>query len=75
MEAKNVQLEERELMLLQAAEHVKMARTHRTLYQQKVADAVEDAKVWRPHGERQYTFVLIMGRTWSCPSSTKSSQE
>jgi hypothetical protein len=37
VEAKNVQQEERELMLLQAAEHVKMARIQRTLYQQKVA--------------------------------------
>ncbi len=35
--------EERELMLLQAAEHVKMARSQRALYQAKVADAVADA--------------------------------
>ncbi len=35
--------EERELMLLQAAAHLKMARAQRALYQAKVADAVADA--------------------------------
>jgi hypothetical protein len=35
--------EERELMLLQAAAHIKMARAQRALYQAKVADAVADA--------------------------------
>jgi len=34
--------EERELMLLEAAEHVKMARAQRALYKAKVADAVAD---------------------------------
>ena len=58
--AKNV--EERELMLLQTAKHVKMAREKRKLYQQKVADAVEDAKVRRTHGERRYTFVVYYGQ-------------
>jgi len=49
--AKN--MEEREQMLIEAAEHVKMAREQRKLYQQKVADAVEDAKVGRHHNERR----------------------
>jgi hypothetical protein len=67
--AKN--MEERELMLIQAVEHVKMAREQRMLYQQKVADAVEDAKVGRPHGERRYTFVLDYGQNMELPMFNK----
>ena len=59
--AGNLNEEMRELMLLQAAEHVKMARIQRKLYQQKVAEAVKDAKVGRAHSERRYTFVVDYG--------------
>ena len=45
-------------MLLKAAEHMKMARAQRALYQEKVDDAVADAKARRPHSEKQYTFVV-----------------
>jgi hypothetical protein len=53
--------EERELMLLQAAEHVKMARAQRALYQAKVANAVADATKGKDHAERRYTFVVDYG--------------
>jgi hypothetical protein len=67
--AKNV--EEREEMLIEAAEHVKMARTQRMLYQQKVDDAVQDAKVGRPHNERRYTFVVDYGQNMELPMFNK----
>jgi hypothetical protein len=41
--------EERELMLLQAAVHIKMARAQRALYQAKVADVVADATAGKEH--------------------------
>jgi hypothetical protein len=46
--------EERELMLLEAAAHIKMARAQRALYQAKVALAVEDATVNKDHLVRVY---------------------
>jgi hypothetical protein len=49
---------ERELMLLQAAAHIKMARLQRALYQAKVADAVADATARKEHLVRRYTFVV-----------------
>ncbi len=58
-------------MLLQAAEHVKMARIQRLLYQQKVAEAVEDAKVGRAHRERRYTFVVDYGQNMELPIFNK----
>jgi hypothetical protein len=45
---------ERELMLLQAAAHIKMARAQRALYQAKVADAVADATARKEHLVRRY---------------------
>jgi hypothetical protein len=53
--ASNEAQEERELMLMQAAKHVEMARAQRALYQAKVADAVADAKEGKEHTERQYS--------------------
>ncbi len=41
--------EERELMLLQAAEHVKMARAQRALYQAKAAKNFVEADRIRKH--------------------------
>ena len=69
--ARNTNEEERELMLLQAAEHVKMARIQRKLYQQKVAEAVEDAKVGKAHKERWYTFVVDYGQNMELPIFNK----
>ena len=58
-------------MLLQAAEHVKMARIQRMLYQQTVANAVEVAKLRRPHGKRWYTFVVDYGQNMELPMFNK----
>jgi hypothetical protein len=44
------------------AEHMKMARAQRALHQEKVDEAVADAKARRPHSERQYTFVVDYGQ-------------
>jgi hypothetical protein len=53
---------ERELMLLQAATHIKMARAQRALYQAKVADAVADATARKEYLVRRYTFVVDYGQ-------------
>jgi len=63
--------EERELMLLEAAEHVKMARAQRALYKAKVADAVEDATAGKDHDERRYTFVVDYGQNMELPVYNK----
>jgi hypothetical protein len=42
---------ERELMLLQVAAHIKMARAQRALYQAKVADVVADATAGKDYGQ------------------------
>ncbi len=52
---------ERELMLLQAAAHIKMARAQRALYQAKVVDAVADATSRKEHLVRRYTFIVDYG--------------
>jgi hypothetical protein len=57
--------EEREQMMLGAAEHIKMARAQRKLYQQKVEAA--QCIVDRPHSERTYTFVVDYGQNMSLP--------
>ena len=57
--------EEREQMMLEAAEHIKMARAQRKLYQDKVEAA--QRTVDRPHSERTYTFVVDYGQNMSLP--------
>jgi hypothetical protein len=66
--ASNEVQEERELMLMQAAKHVEMARAQRALYQAKVADAVADATAGKDHTERRYTFVVDYGQNMELPS-------
>ncbi len=63
--------EERELMLLEAAEHVKMARAQRALCKAKVADAVADATEGKDHAERRYTFVIDYGQNMELPIYNK----
>jgi hypothetical protein len=58
---------ERELMLLQAAAHIKMARAQRALYQAKVADVVADATARKEHLVRRYTFVVDYGQNMELP--------
>jgi hypothetical protein len=71
--ASNEAQEERELMLMQAAKHVEMARAQRALYQAKVADAVADATAGKDHAERRYTFVVDYGQNMGYQSTTMSS--
>ncbi len=63
--------EERELMLLQALAHIKMARAQRALYQAKVADAVADATARKEHLVRRYTFVVDFGQNMELPVYNK----
>jgi hypothetical protein len=60
--------EERELMLVEAAEHIKMVRAQRALYQAKVELAVQDATVNKDHMDRVYTFVVDFGQNMELPS-------
>ncbi len=65
--ASNEAQEERELMLMQAAKHVEMARAQRALYQAKVANAVAYATAGKDHAERGYTFVVDYGQNMELP--------
>jgi hypothetical protein len=62
---------ERELMRLQAAAHIKMARAQRALYQAKVADAVADATAGKEHLVRRYDFVVDYGQNMELPVYNK----
>jgi hypothetical protein len=62
---------ERELMLLQAAAHIEMARAQRALYQAKMADAVADATAGKEHSVRRYTFVVDYGQNMELPVYNK----
>jgi hypothetical protein len=62
---------ERELMLLQAAAHIKMAKAQRALYQANVADAVADATARKEHLVRRYTFVVDFGQNMELPVYNK----
>jgi hypothetical protein len=63
--------EERELMLLEAAAHIKMASVQRALYQAKVALANEDAKVNKNHSARVCTFVVDYRQNMELPVYNK----
>ncbi len=63
--------EERELMLLQAVVHIKMARAQRTLYQAKVVNVVADATAGKEHLVRRYTFVVDYGQNMELPMYNK----
>jgi hypothetical protein len=63
--------EERELMLIDSAEHVKMARSQRALYKAKVVDAVADATEGKDHAKRRYTFVVDYGQNMELPVYNK----
>ena len=57
--------EEKEQMMLEAAEHIKMARAQRQLYQDKVEKARRT--VGKIHSERTYTFVVDYGQNMELP--------
>ena len=62
---------EMELMLLEAAAHIKMARAQRALYQAKVELAVRDATANKDQLRRVYTFVVDYGQNMELPISNK----
>ena len=59
--------ESRELMVLESAKHIRMARAQRALYQKLVVDAVSDAEEGKDHMERRYTFVVDYGQNMELP--------
>ena len=59
--------EERELLLLECAMHIKMARAQRSLYQSKIDLAVAHAKDGVLHSNRTYTFVVDYGQNMELP--------
>ena len=61
--------EQREQMMLDAAEHIKMARSQRKLYQDKVEKAVQSVN--KPHSERTCTFVVDYGQNMELPIFNK----
>jgi hypothetical protein len=63
--------EERELMLLEAAVHIKVARAQRALYQAKVELAVQDATAKKDHSRRVYTFVVDYRQNMELPVYNK----
>ena len=66
--------DKQELLLLDAANHIKMARAQRSLYQQKVAAAGKDATEGVTHLEQTYTLSWIMGKIWNCQFTIRSNQ-
>ena len=71
--AANSVAKESELLLLESAEQIKMARVQRAMYQEKVAAAVKDAEGGVLHSERIRSW-LTTARTWSCQFTTRSSR-
>ena len=55
----------REVLLLELAKNVKMARVQQLLYQQKVVVAVKDAVDGVNHSSCTYTFVVDYGQNMS----------
>ena len=50
--------EEREILLLECALHIKMARAQRSLYQVKIELAMRDARLGTVHSKRTYTLTM-----------------
>ena len=67
--------EDRKLLLLEYAIHVRMARAQRALYQELVAQAVADATEKRSTPNEDTHSSWTTGRIWSCPSITRSSPD
>ncbi len=57
--------EQREQMMLEAADHIKMARAQRKLYHDKVEK--EKMSVDKTHLQRTYTFVVDYGQNMELP--------
>ena len=63
--------EEREILLLECALHIKMARAQRCLYQVKIELAMRDARLGTVHSKRTYTFVVDFGQNMELPVFNK----
>jgi Zn-finger protein len=63
------------LLELEAAWHIKMARSQRALYRSKVARAVQDATAKKDHSEKVYTFVVDYGQNMELPSYSYNSEQ
>ena len=63
--------EEREILLLECALHIKMARAQRSLYQVKIELAISDARLGTVHCKRTYTFVVDFGQNMDMPVYNK----
>jgi hypothetical protein len=63
--------EDRELLLLESAMHVQMARAQCALYQELVALAVADAMEEKEHTEQRYTFVMDYWQNMELPIYNK----
>ena len=59
--------EEREVLLLECAAHIRMARAQRSLYQAKIEESIADAKAGLDHEKRIYTFVVDYGQNMELP--------
>ncbi len=59
--------DKQEILLLDAANHIKMSRSQRSLYQEKVAATVTDATEGVTHLEQTYTFVMDYGQNMELP--------
>lgn len=59
--------EEREVLLLECAVHIKMARAQRSLYQAKIQEAKSAAEADVRHEDRTYTFVVDYGQNMELP--------
>ena len=62
-------VEEREVMVIEATEHLRMSRAQRKLYQEKVDKARRT--VDKGHAERTYTFVVDYGQNMELPVFNK----
>ena len=63
--------EERDLLLLQIGEHIRMYRSQRALYIERVEAAVMDAKAGVEFADRRYTFVVDYGQNMELPVYNK----
>ena len=59
--------EEHEILLLECALHISMARAQRGLSQVKIELAMRDARLGTVHSKRTYTFVVDFGQNMELP--------
>ncbi len=59
--------EECEVLLLESATHIRMARLQQSLYQLKIDEVQVDAKEGTEHSQRRYTFVVDYGQNMELP--------